>query len=150
MTDSDFDPAEQTRESFPYRIEIPTRWGDNDTLRHINNVAYYRYFEAIVVRFQMEEAGVDWVNDSVSPQAVESLCRFHRPLSFPETIEAGLRVERIGNSSVTFEIALFGERDVTPAATGHFVHVFVDRASNQPVPIPGTFRAAFERIQVIG
>ncbi|MBT3306021.1 MAG: acyl-CoA thioesterase [Nitrospinaceae bacterium] len=147
MTDSDFDPAEQTRESFPYRIEIPTRWGDNDMLRHINNVAYYRYFEAIVVRFQMEEAGVDWVNDSVSPQAVESLCRFHRPLSFPETIEAGLRVERIGNSSVTFEIALFGERDVTPAATGHFVHVFVDGDSLKSHPISDAQKKIFEKFR---
>jgi acyl-CoA thioester hydrolase len=139
------DPARQKRDDFPYRIEIPTRWGDNDMLRHINNVAYYRYFEAVVVRFQMQEAGVDWLNDPVSPQAVESLCRFHRPLSFPETVEAGLRVERIGNSSVTFEIALFGEGDATPAATGHFVHVFVDGATLKSHPIPDAIRKVLEK-----
>ena len=114
-------------------------------LRHINNVAYYRYFEAVVVRFQMQEAGVDWLNDPVSPLAVESLCRFHRPLSFPETVEAGLRVERIGNSSVTFEIALFGEDDVTPAATGHFVHVFVDGETFKSHPIPEAIRKVLEK-----
>ena len=144
MADTASDPARQNRDDFPFRIEIPTRWGDNDMLRHINNVSYYRYFEAIVVRFQMQEAGVDWLNDPVSPQAVESLCRFHRPLSFPETVEAGLRVERIGNSSVTFEIALFGEGDVTPAATGHFVHVFVNGGTLKSHPIPEAIKKVFE------
>ncbi len=139
------DPASQTRDDFPYRISVPTRWSDNDMLGHVNNVIYYRYFEAVVVRFQMEEAGVDWVNDKVSPQAVETLCRFHRPLSFPETVEAGLRVDRIGNSSLTFQVALFGENEETPAATGHFVHVFVDAESLKPEPIPAEKREIFEK-----
>ena len=141
MTDS----ASQTRDDFPYRISVPTRWSDNDMLGHVNNVIYYRYFEAVVVRFQMEEAGVDWVNDKVSPQAVETLCRFHRPLSFPETVEAGLRVERIGNSSLTFQVALFGENEETPAATGHFIHVFVNAESLKPEPIPAEKREIFEK-----
>ena len=139
------DPASQTRDDFPYRISVPTRWSDNDMLGHVNNVIYYRYFEAMVVRFQMEEAGVDWVNDKVSPQAVETLCRFHRPLSFPETVEAGLRVERIGNSSLTFQVALFGENEETPAATGHFIHVFVNAESLKPEPIPAEKREIFEK-----
>ncbi len=139
------DPASQTRNDFPYRISVPTRWSDNDMLGHVNNVIYYRYFEAVVVRFQMEEAGVDWVNDKVSPQAVETLCRFHRPLSFPETVEAGLRVDRIGNSSLTFQVALFSEKEETPAATGHFVHVFVDAESLLPEPIPADKRKIFEK-----
>ena len=111
------DPSTQSRDDFPYLISVPTRWGDNDMLGHVNNVVYYRYFEAVVVRFQMEETGVDWLKDKISPQAVETLCRFHRPLSFPETVDAGLRVGRIGNSSVTFNIALFGEKEKTPAST---------------------------------
>ena len=139
------DPASQTREDFPYRIPVPTRWSDNDMLGHVNNVLYYRYFEAVVVRFQMEEAGVDWLNDKVSPQAVETLCRFHRPLSFPETVEAGLRIDRIGNSSLTFQIALFGENEENPAATGHFVHVFVNAESLKPEPIPAEKREIFEK-----
>ena len=145
MIEFAFDPAAPDRESFPCRIEIPTRWGDNDMLRHVNNVAYYRYFEAVVIRFQMQEAGVDWLNDPVFPQAMESLCRFHRPLSFPETVEAGLRVERIGNSSVTFELALFGEGCPTPAATGHFVHVFVAGDTLKSHSIPEAKRKIFEK-----
>lgn len=139
------DPVAQKREDFPYRIGIPTRWNDNDMLGHVNNVIYSRFFEAVVVRFQMEEAGVDWLTDKVSPQAVETLCRFHRPLSFPETVEACLRVERIGNSSVAFAIALFGENSETPAATGHFVHVFVDADDLKSRPIPAPMREIFER-----
>ncbi len=137
--------SNQKISDFPYRITVPTRWGDNDMLGHVNNVVYYRYFEAIVVRFQMEEVGVDWLKDKISPQAVETLCRFHRPLSFPETIEVGLRVERIGNSSVTFEIALFGEDGDTPAASGHFVHVFVDAETLKPQPIADDQRKIFEK-----
>ena len=139
------EPAAQMRKNFPYRMTIPTRWSDNDALGHVNNVIYYRFFEAVVVRFQMREVGVDWMKDRVSPQAVESLCRFHRPLSFPETVEAGLRVEKIGNSSVTFAIALFSEKDESPAATGHFVHVFVDSKSLKSQPIPADKRAVFEK-----
>ena len=139
------DPISKKREDFPYRMTVPTRWSDNDMLGHVNNVLYYRFFEAVVVRFQMEEASVDWLKDKVSPQAVETLCRFHRPLSFPETVEAGLRVQRIGNSSVTFEIALFGEKDEMPAATGHFVHVFVDAKTLMSRPIPAPKRVVFEK-----
>ena len=139
------DPSKQSRDDFPYRMSIPTRWGDNDMLGHVNNVLFYRYFEAVVVRFQMQEAGVDWVNDRISPQAVETLCRFHRPLSFPETVEAGLRVEKIGNSSVTFAIALFSEKDESPAATGHFVHVFVDSKSLKSQPIPAHNTPLFKK-----
>lgn len=141
------EPAAQTRKDFPYRMVVPTRWGDNDMLGHINNVIYYRYFEAVVVRFQMQEAGVDWLKDRISPQAVETLCRFHKPLSFPEMVEAGLRVERIGTSSVTFAIALFGEDGETPAATGHFVHVFVDSQTLKSQSIPADKRAAYEKFR---
>ena len=141
------DPAAQSRENFPYRMTIPTRWSDNDALGHVNNVMYYRFFEALIVRFQMQEVGVDWMKDRISPQAVESLCRFHRPLSFPETVEAGLRVDKIGNSSVTFAIALFSEKSETPAATGHFVHVFVDSKTLKSQPIPAAVRAVYEKFR---
>ena len=141
------DPAAQSRENFPYRMTIPTRWSDNDALGHVNNVMYYRFFEALIVRFQMQEVGVDWMKDRISPQAVESLCRFHRPLSFPETVEAGLRVDKIGNSSVTFAIALFSEKSETPAATGHFVHVFVDSETLKSQPIPAAVRAVYEKFR---
>lgn len=134
--------------AYPYRLDIQTRFGDNDMLGHVNNVAFNRFIEAVVTRFQMLEAGVDWGKDAVSPVAVETLCRFHRPLSFPETVRAGLHVARIGRSSVTLAFGLFSETDgAAPAATGHFVHVFTDRESNAVRPIPDVVRAVYERFQ---
>jgi len=135
-------------QDFSYRITIPTRWGDNDMLGHLNNVVYHRFIETLVVRFMIEEAGVDWINDPASPQAVESLCRFHRPLSFPDVIDGGLLVEKIGTSSVTFGAALFGPNDETAAATGHFVDVFVDPSTLKSVPMTDEKRAIFERYLV--
>lgn len=132
-------------QDFPYCISIPTRWGDNDMLGHINNVVYYRFFEAVVVRFMIEEVGIDWLNDAAGPQAVESLCRFHRPLSFPDIIDGALQIEKVGNTSVTFGVALFGPGDETPAATGHIVDVFVDNKVLKPVSISAERRVIFER-----
>ncbi|HBT43360.1 MAG TPA: thioesterase [Rhodospirillaceae bacterium] len=134
--------------AYPYRIEIPTRFGDNDMLGHANNVAYNRYVEAVVTQFQMQEAGVDYARHRIAPVAVETLCRFHRSLSYPETVHAGLRVGRLGNSSVTFLIGLFGasNRDA-PAATGHFIHVYSDRDAETAVPMPDAARAVYERFR---
>lgn len=131
----DWRPAE-----FPFAIEVPTRWSDNDMLHHLNNVAYNRMIETVVVKFTLGPLGIDWRTDTCYPIVVESLCRFHRQLSFPETIRAGLRAGRIGTSSVTYEIAMFGEGADAPGATGHFVHVFVDRATQKSVPIPDAIR----------
>lgn len=132
------------RGNFPYLTPVPTRWSDNDMLGHVNNVVYYRYFEAAIVRFLMEEGGLDWVNDPVVAFAVESLCRFHRPLSFPEHLEVGIRIEKIGNSSLVYGLSIFSEGIDAPAATGRFVHVFVDRVSEKSAPIPGPIRTACE------
>ena len=130
---------------FPYRIQIPTRWNDNDMLGHVNNVVYYSYFEAVVVRFLMEQGGLDWLADPIIPYAAESLCQFKRPISFPTNIEAGLGVSKLGNTSVTYEMALFAEDEIEMAARGHWVHVFVDRDSERPVPVPNKLRALFEK-----
>lgn len=132
--------------AYPYQFKIPTRFGDNDMLGHANNVAYSRYIETVVSYFQICEAGVDWATDRIAPVAVETLCRFHRSLSFPEVVHAGLRVGRIGNSSVTFLIGLFGESDQkVAAATGHFIHAYSDRSVVASVPIPDDKRAVYER-----
>jgi len=143
MTDTD--PKDQRRGDFPYITPVPTRWGDNDMLGHVNNVVYQRYFEAEVVRFLMEETGLDWLKDPIIPYAVETTCWFHRPLTFPETVGAGLRVDALGTSSVTYALALFSEGYDGPAATGRWVHVFVDRQTEKPNPIPATVRAVYER-----
>ncbi len=144
MTDPMSDPKDARLDDFPYRITLPTRWGDNDMLGHVNNVVYQRFYEAVVVRFVMEEAGLDWTADPHIPLLVEALCRFHRPLSFPETVHGGLRVAAIGTSSVTYALALFGEGAAAPASTGQWVHVFVDRETDKPAPIPAAIRAAYE------
>lgn len=131
-------------QDFPFRTDIPTRWGDNDMLGHLNNVVYNRMIETVVVRFTMGPLAIDWKTAPSYPLVVESLCRFHRPLSFPETVTAGLRAGRLGGSSVTYEIALLGEGDHVPAATGHFIHVFIDRQTHKSVPIPDAVRKQIE------
>ncbi len=133
------------RRSYPYHLNIPTRWGDNDMLGHLNNVVYYRFFEAIVVKFMTEEFNLDWTGHHENAQAVESLCRFHRPLSFPDIITAGLRVGKIGSSSITFELALFAPGVDTPSATGHVIEVLVDVASGKSTPIDKERRAVLEQ-----
>jgi len=138
-------PPITCREDCAYRLDVPTRWNDNDMLGHVNNVMYYSYFEAIVVRFLMQEGGLDWTADAVVPLAVETLCQFRRPLSYPDVVEAGLKVVKMGNSSVTYAIALFTTGNDSPAALGHFVHVFVDKKSDRPVPIPESFRDLYRR-----
>jgi acyl-CoA thioester hydrolase len=134
----------ETRDDYPYRLAIPTRWIDNDMLGHVNNVVFYRYFETIIVKFLID-CGLDWKKDRVVGFTVESLCRYWRPLSYPETIDAGLKVGRLGRTSCRYEIGLFGENSPAPAATGYFVHVFVDRDSEKPEPVPAKLRRALER-----
>lgn len=132
------------RDQLPFFTRIDTRWNDNDMLGHINNVVYYSYFEATILRFLDRGGLTDWQKSDVAAFAVENLCRFHKPLSYPEIIDAGLAVEHIGTSSVRYRIALFRQGDTTPAADGHWVHVFVDKTDERPTPIPAVIRRHFE------
>jgi acyl-CoA thioester hydrolase len=136
-----------SRAAFPYFVTIPTRWSDNDMFGHLNNVEYYRFFEVVVIAFFMERAGIDMFNDQTVTFAAETMCRFRKPLSFPEVVEGAMRVEHLGTSSVRYGLALFRKGEDEPAADGHWVHVFVDRQTQKPVPIPAHVRAAFEAIQ---
>jgi acyl-CoA thioester hydrolase len=136
------------REDFPQRLAIPTRWNDNDVYGHVNNVEYYAFFDTVINSWLIREGGLEIEAGEVIGLCAESRCRFHAALSFPETVDAGLRVARLGRSSVRYEIALFGEGAAEPAATGWFVHVFVERASRRPAPIPQPIRAALERLQM--
>jgi len=138
--------AEERRGDYPHFLEIATRWMDNDIYGHVNNVVYYSYFDTVVNHYLVREGHLDIHAGPVIGIAVESLCRFHRSLAFPDTIDAGLRVGKLGNSSVRYEIGLFRRGDAEPDATGHFVHVFVDRGSRRPVPIPAQIRAALQRL----
>jgi len=132
------------REGYPYVLEIPTRWADNDIYGHVNNATYYAYFDTAVNRHLTDHGLLLPGESPVVGIVVETMCRFHRSLAFPDTIEAGVRVTKIGNSSVTYGLALFRRGDPEPAATGHFVHVYVDRATRRPVPVPAEVRAGLE------
>jgi acyl-CoA thioester hydrolase len=135
-----------TRAAYPHFLTIQTRWMDNDVYGHVNNVVYYSFFDSVINDYLVREGGLDVTNGPVIGLAVETLCRFHKPLSFPQPINAGLRVGHLGNSSVRYELGIFGDGDAQPSATGHFVHVFVDRQTRKPTPLPPKIRAALGRI----
>jgi acyl-CoA thioester hydrolase len=137
---------QERRENYRHTLTIPTRWMDNDIYGHVNNIVYYSYFDTVINRYLIEAGGLDIHTGPVIGIAVESLCRFHRSLEFPDVIEACLRVGRLGTSSVRYEIGLFRQGEVEPAATGHFVHVFVERATRRPTPVPEPLRAALQRL----
>jgi acyl-CoA thioester hydrolase len=143
------DRATPTRRA-DYRAlyEIPTRWLDNDIYGHVNNVNYYSYFDTAIAHFLMGEGGLDPWRDPIVGFCVESGCRFHRGIRFPGRITAGLRVTKIGRSSVRWEIGIFRGDDDEAAAEGHFVHVFVERAKERPAPVPAPIRTALARLLV--
>ena len=138
----------ETRDRYPHFLSIQTRWSDNDIYGHVNNVTYYSYFDTVVNCFLIDQGGLDIETDSVIGMAVETMCKFNKPLAYPEVLEAGLRVGKLGNSSVRYEIGIFQEGAAAAASMGHFVHVFVDRATGEPVPIPDAIRSALEQIKV--
>lgn len=140
------DPRTERRGDYRHFLAIPTRWQDNDIYGHVNNVVYYAYFDTVINEYLIRAGGLDIHHGTVVGYAVESSCRFHRSFSFPDAIDAGLRVGQLGNSSVRYEIALFRKDEDKPAATGHFVHVFVDRQSDKPTAIPPVIRACLERV----
>lgn len=130
----------ETRARYRHFQAIPTRWGDNDVYGHVNNVVYYSYFDTVVNTYLIERGALDIRDSPVIGLAVESLCSFKKELTYPETIDAGLRVGRLGNTSVRYEIGLFRAGEDAPAATGYFVHVYVDRVSRKPVSLPEPLR----------
>jgi acyl-CoA thioester hydrolase len=137
-----------TDEQYAHRRPIPTRWKDNDVYGHVNNVEYYSFFDTVINAWLIEEGGLDIHGGAVVGLCVESHCEFRAPLAFPETVEARLRVGHLGRSSVRYEIGLYGADLGEPAATGWFVHVFVERATSRSVDIPPPIRAALERLVV--
>jgi acyl-CoA thioester hydrolase len=135
------------RSDYRHFLAIPTRWMDNDLYGHVNNVVYYSYFDTVINRFLIERGGLDIHSSPVIGVAAESGCRFRTSFAYPETVDAGLRVGHLGNSSVRYEIGLFREGIDEAAAEGHFVHVFVERGAQKPVSIPAAIRAALESIR---
>jgi acyl-CoA thioester hydrolase len=131
---------------YPYVTTITTRWMDNDIYGHVNNVAYYSFFDSAANQFLIERGKLDIVAGPVIGLVVESHCNYHAPLAYPEVVRAGVRVDKLGNRAVTYGIAIFGA-DERAAAHGHFVHVFVERATRTPTPIPSELRAALAAIE---
>ncbi len=135
------------RSSFPHFLAIPTRWMDNDVYGHVNNVVYYSYFDTAVNQFLIERGVLDIHEGEVVGFVVDSGCAYFSSISFPDTIHAGIRVAKLGNSSVRYEIALYRNDDPLPCAAGHFVHVYVDRRSSCSTAIPANVRNVLETIR---
>ncbi|MFC0135577.1 acyl-CoA thioesterase [Massilia eurypsychrophila] len=134
------------RSSFPHFLAIPTRWMDNDSYGHVNNVQYYSYFDTAVNQFLVARGVLDIHKGEVVGFVVDSGCAYFNSISFPDTVHAGIRVAKLGNSSVRYEIALYRNDDQMPCAAGHFVHVYVERSSNRSVPIPDSVRTVLSTI----
>ena len=137
-----------TRDDYRHFLPLTTRWKDNDVYGHVNNVEYYSYFDTVINTYLIAEGGLDIHAGQVIGLCAESHCRFIGEIAFPETIEAGLRVEHLGNSSVRYGIGLFRAGREPPAAEGWFVHVFVDRTSRRSTPLPNRLREALSRLLV--
>ncbi len=127
-------------------MPIQTRRKDTDVYGHVNNVEYYSFFDTAINTWLIQEGGLDIHAGGVIGVCAESHCEYRGALEFPEPVEAHLRVGKLGRSSVRYELALFRPGAEEPAATGWFVHVFVERAERRPVEIPGPIRAALERL----
>lgn len=136
--------AAPTRDLYPAFRRITTRWMDNDAYRHVNNVVYYSFFDTAVNQMLIEAGLLDIESSPAIGLVVETGCRYFAPVAFPDTIDAGVRVTQLGRSSVRYEVGLFRNDDANAAAAGHFVHVYVDRATNRPTPIPDAIRAFLE------
>ncbi|MCX4165905.1 MULTISPECIES: thioesterase family protein [Paraburkholderia] len=135
-------PAPALRNAYRHFLPITTRWMDNDVYGHVNNVVYYSYFDTVVNEYLIRAGVLDVEHGETIGLVVETQCNYFAPLVFPEPVEAGLRVARLGGSSVRYEVGLFRAGEAQPAAQGHFVHVYVDRATRKPVTLPDALRAA--------
>ncbi|HET6830843.1 MAG TPA: thioesterase family protein [Solirubrobacterales bacterium] len=137
----------ESRDGYPHLTTLQTRWADNDVYGHVNNVEYYAFFDTVINRWLIAEGGLDIHDGDVIGVCAESHCTYVDGFAFPDDVEAGLRVGKLGGSSVTYEIGLFAVGAERPSATGWFVHVFVDAATRRPVEMPPRLRASLERLQ---
>ena len=134
------------RAEYAHILALPTRWMDNDVYGHVNNALYYAFFDTAINQYLIAAGGLNILGGTVIAFAVESLCQYMQPLAFPDTVEVGLRVSKLGNASVRYELAIFKQPETFAATAGYFVHVFVDRGTQRPVPIPATIRTALAQL----
>ncbi|WP_454720931.1 MULTISPECIES: acyl-CoA thioesterase [Cupriavidus] len=139
-------PTADTRSAYRHFQPITTRWMDNDVYGHVNNVIYYSYFDTVVNTYLIRQGVLDIEAGETIGLVIETQCNYFSALSFPDTVVAGLRVARLGNSSVRYEVGLFRNDEEVAAAQGHFVHVYVDRATRRPVPLPAALRNALQSL----
>ncbi len=137
-----------TRDEYPHFLSLPLRWTDNDIYGHVNNALYYAFFDTAINEYLIAAGGHDIVSGNVMAFTVESHCQYLSPLAFPGLIDVGIRVGKLGNSSVRYELAIFKPGEHAAAAAGYFVHVFVDRETQRPVTIPAKTRLALEQLIV--
>ncbi len=141
-------PKPDARADYHHFRSISTRWMDNDVYGHVNNVVYYSYFDTVVNQYLMEQGVLDIERSTVVGLVVETQCNYFSPISFPDLVHAGLRVVKLGTSSVRYEVGLFRNDEPLASAQGHFVHVYVDRATRRPTALPEMMRIALLRITV--
>jgi len=139
-------PAPEPRSAFRHFQAMPTRWSDNDVYGHVNNSVYYFFFDTLVNEWLIHQGLLEIGKSDTVGLVVGTSCNFFAPITFPDIIHGGLRVAKIGSSSVTYEIGLFKNDDDMCSAKGHFVHVYVEETSRRPVPLPDNMRTALESI----
>jgi acyl-CoA thioester hydrolase len=139
-------PQPDPRSAYRHFLRINTRWMDNDAYGHVNNVVYYSWFDTVVNEYLVRRGVLDIAGSSVIGLVVETQCRYFSELAFPQAVDLGLRIGRLGTSSVRYEIGVFAEGEQAAAAQGHFIHVYVDRATRRPTPLPAPLRTALEHI----
>lgn len=150
MSATETRPAPLPRSAFGHFTRIETRWADNDVYGHVNNVTYYAFFDTAVNRYLIETGALDLEKSAEIGLVVETRCNYFAPLSFPEPVEAAIAVERLGGSSITYRIGIFAEGAQETAAHGRFVHVYVDRETRRPVPVPDAVRKAVAPLVAAG
>ena len=140
-------PAPSSRSDYRHFVPITTRWMDNDVFGHVNNVVYYSWIDTAVNLFLLERGLFDIMSSPVVSVVAETGCRYLAQISFPDAVTVGLRVATLGRSSVRYQIGIFRDDDAAASAEAHFVHVYVDRATMRPVPMPEQVHAELEKIR---
>jgi len=147
MTDAKNDkPQAEPRSAYKVFRTIGTRWMDNDMYGHVNNVVYYSWFDTAVNAYLIEEGALDVQHGGTIGLVIETQCNYFSPLAFPQTVEAGIRVAKLGRSSVRYEVGLFAQGEPLTAAKGHFVHVYVDKSTRRPGPLPAKLKTTLETL----
>nr|MDP2189958.1 thioesterase family protein [Rhodoferax sp.] len=139
-------PQPEPRSAYKVFRTMGTRWIDNDAYGHVNNVVYYSWFDTAVNAYLIEQGVLDIQHGETIGLVIETQCNYFAPLAFPQTVEAGIRVARLGSSSVRYEVGLFAQDAPLTAAKGHFIHVYVDKQSRRPVPLPLDLKSVLETL----